>query len=252
MNTMKKLVFAAALSALLAVQACSEKEPAATPEPRGGELELKVNFLANGKPVNWESMEYVTSAGDSIQLDLIRHYLSNFEFHSPETGWMKVEKYALVEYDIASTQTLSFKEMPFGQYDSVRFYLGLDSAINHDIDHFGKLDPAYNMLWTWNTGYIFIKYEGKFKNSNDVIIPFGYHIGGDNYLMTYELPISGSKTLNVSNTKANINLNFELMELFDNPHLIKLNEVPAVSHTMDEPSFTFLLRDNLLNAWTAE
>ncbi|TNE81377.1 MAG: hypothetical protein EP332_04455 [Bacteroidetes bacterium] len=249
---MKKYLFAAALGSLFMLNACSEKEPTATPEARGGELEVKVNFQANGNAVNWESMEYVTPAGDSVQLDLIRHYLSNFEFHSPETGWEKVEKYALVEYDIASSQTLNFKDLPFGQYDSVRFYMGLDSAINHNIDHFNTLDPAYNMLWTWNTGYIFIKYEGKFKNSNDVVVPFGYHIGADNYLMSYSLPISTTKALTVSNTKATINLNFELMELFDNPNLIKLNEVPAVSHTMDEPTFTMLLRDNLLNAWTAE
>lgn len=247
---MKKLLLPALMIVLTA--SCSKKDPEAVPEARGGTLKVEVQHQMNGSNADFGKMIYQNAAGDSIQIDLIKHYLSNFEFHSPETGWKKVEKYKLVEYNLANTKSISFDDMPFGNYDSIRFYMGIDSAANHNLDQFGELDPTYSMLWSWNTGYIFIKYEGKFVSNNGVVLPFAYHIGGDNFQMAYTLPIAHTKTLTKTQTTAKIGLNFELQELFQNPNPIELDSVPLISHTMDEPALTELLRQNLLNAYSAE
>ena len=48
----------------------------------------------------------------------------------------------------------------------------------------GCLDPgaeASDMYWTWNSGYIFLKMEGKYDDRTDTISTasnYFYHIGG--------------------------------------------------------------------------
>ncbi|MHB1277460.1 MAG: MbnP family protein [Bacteroidia bacterium] len=232
--------------------ACSEKDPTATPQPRGGEIKVHINHTVNGNTAERDQFLYMTEAGDSFQVTLLNYYLSNFEFHSPETGWKKMDKYQLIRLNEASTHDFIIKDMPFGAYDSVRFYIGLDSATNHDIDKEDELDPGNEMVWTWNTGYIFYMFEGKFVDNNNFVVPFAYHIGMDAYLMKYELPIQNVKTLSVSTTQANLELELEIDQIFRSPNLIELNNVAPVSHTFDEPALTTLLKNNLLDGFTAK
>lgn len=240
------------ISMIFLLFACAEKEPTATPQPRAGDIRVHVKHSVNGKTAVLDQYLYMTEAGDSFQVTLLNYYLSNFEFHSPETGWKKIKKNQLVRLTEASTHDFILKDLPFGAYDSVRFYMGLDSATNHDIDQEDELDPGYGMVWTWNTGYIFYMFEGKFINNNDMVVPFAYHIGLDAYLMTYALPIQNVKTLSATATQANLELELELDQIFRSPNLIELNNVAPVSHTFDEPALTTLLKNNLLDAYTAK
>ncbi len=236
---------------LFLVQACKEKEPVLTPQPLAGNISVNLKHQVNGSPAELDQYLYMTQAGDSFQVTLLQYYLSNFEFHSPENGWEKMDHYQLVRLKDANTFNFDF-EMPFGNYDSLRFYVGLDSAANHDIDRVGDLDAGYGMIWTWNSGYIFYMFEGKFVNDNDVVLPFAYHIGGDSYLLEYALPIASTKSISANSTNATIDLKLELDQIFDSPNKIELNKVPLVSHTFDEPALSRQLMDNLLDAFIAE
>lgn len=249
---MKFIFFLSVSGLLLLFDACSEKDPSAYPQPRGGEFKVHVNHLVNGNPVERDKFLYMTAGGDSFQVTLLQYYLSNFEFHSPETGWKKTDKYQMVRLNEAGTFDLAFKDIPFGAYDSIRFYVGLDSAANHDVTRQNELDPGYGMIWTWTTGYLFYMFEGKFVNSSDMVVPFAYHIGMDAYLMKYEMPIQNVKTLSASSAQATIELDLEIDQIFRSPDLIELNNVPSVSHTFDEPALTTQLKNNLLDAFTAK
>lgn len=240
------------ISAFFLLFACSEKEPTLTPQPRGGEIKVHLNHTVNGKTAERDQYLYMTEAGDSFQVTLLQYFVSNFEFHSPETGWKKMDQYQLIRLNEAGTHDFTIKDLPFGDYDSIRFYVGLDSATNHDIDKEVDLDPSHEMVWTWNTGYIFYMFEGKFINTNTMVVPFAYHIGMDAYLMKYELPIQNIKSLSTSATQANLELQLEIDQIFRSPTLIELNNVATVSHTFDEPALTTLLKDNLLDAFTAK
>lgn len=232
--------------------ACSEKEPEVKPVARGGQININLNHKVNGKTAEFDEYLYMNEAGDSFQVTLLQYYFSNVEFHSPETGWKKQDIYRLVQLQNPATLNFEFPNLAFGEYDSIRFYVGIDSAANHDIDKLDDLDPDKGMIWTWNSGYIFYMFEGKFINDNNLAVPFAYHIGGDNYLMKYELPIQSKKTLSVSSTTATIDLEMELDQIFRSPNLIELNKVASVSHTFDEPVLSTQMKDNLLDAFTAK
>ena len=50
--------------------------------------------------------------------------------------------------------------MPAGNYNSLSFLLGVDSMHNVSGAQTGALDPANDMFWTWNSGYVMAKMEG--------------------------------------------------------------------------------------------
>jgi hypothetical protein len=64
------------------------------------------------------------------------------------------------------------------KFHQLRFRLGIDSAINMAGALGGPLDPTTGMYWTWQSGFINIKIEGKMTSSSEVEQPFVFHLGG--------------------------------------------------------------------------
>lgn len=60
----------------------------------------------------------------------------------------------------------------------IRFLVGVDSLKNVTGVHTGELDPAKGMYWTWNSGYVMAKLEGKSTVSRAPGNYYTYHVGG--------------------------------------------------------------------------
>jgi hypothetical protein len=125
-----------------------------------------------------------------------------------------------------------FKNIPKGKYKSVRFMLGLDSAINHSdpasraLDH--PLSPSLNeMHWGWAGGYIFNIVEGYYmKNSSNA--GFSYHVAlmknvrTHAFIESYELSKQSRMTFNI-----------HLDKYFDNVVNFSIKTDGAFSHSGD-------------------
>ena len=61
--------------------------------------------------------------------------------------------------------------------DEIILGIGTDSAVNWQGVRSGDLDPVNGMYWTWQTGYINFKLEGKI-NISSTEKKIEYHIGG--------------------------------------------------------------------------
>ncbi len=61
--------------------------------------------------------------------------------------------------------------------DSITFNLGIDSVMNVSGAYEGDLDPMNNMYWTWQSGYINLKFEGSIDDG----VYREYHLGGYAY-----------------------------------------------------------------------
>ena len=61
---------------------------------------------------------------------------------------------------------------------SISFLIGTDSITNVSGILEGPLDPIRGMYWTWNSGYINFKLEGKVVGKSGSEKSFEYHIGG--------------------------------------------------------------------------
>ncbi len=58
------------------------------------------------------------------------------------------------------------------------FLLGVDSLHNVSGAQTDALDPAKDMFWTWNTGYVMAKLEGNSPSSALVNNKYEFHVGG--------------------------------------------------------------------------
>ncbi len=88
-------------------------------------------------------------------------------------------------------QFLHIKELPFQiedtntiPVDSIKFLLGVDS-LQHEMGIVGNgLTPINGMYWAWQSGYIFVKWEGFVQKENENekgIQSFTFHLGGFQY-----------------------------------------------------------------------
>lgn len=88
--------------------------------------------------------------------------------------------------------------LPDGNYKGFRFTVGLDSALNHGDPT--VFDPGHplaiqspNMHWDWNSGYLFMKIEGRVdttaKGRSLPSTEFFYHIGMGRMKRTVDLPM---------------------------------------------------------------
>jgi len=117
--------------------------------------------------------------GEELQFTKLRYYISNVQLQSAKGDtWIEEESYHIVnaENSVAGEVQLNLSDVPSGSYTSISYMIGVDSLINVSGVQEGALDPAENMFWSWNTGYIFIKAEGQSDASANGA--FTYHLGG--------------------------------------------------------------------------
>jgi hypothetical protein len=91
---------------------------------------------------------------------------------------------------------------------------------NHTGDQAGDLDPINGMIWSWNTGYIFFKHEGVYKDSLQQTKGLLYHYGTDKARTTIELTM---QPLIINGNSKKVNLAFDLNSLYNTPNQLDFN-----------------------------
>lgn len=134
----------------------------------------------------------------STTISVARLYVSQFCFYNKGQKVAAVNNSCFlldVEKPQSVTRTLT---IPDGLvFDEVRFLIGIDEKTNDAGIGNGELDPAKDMYWAWQSGYINMKLEGKTDGTE-----FTYHIGGflSPYLSAREvrLPATQSESISIS------------------------------------------------------
>lgn len=121
--------------------------------------------------------EYTTANNEKVTLSKVKYYVSNIMLIKEDnTVWEQPESYFLVDASNSMSMMLDLKDVPQGNYKGITYTIGVDSLRNVSGAQTGALDPANTMFWSWNTGYIFMKFEGTSPQSSTG--SFSYHIGG--------------------------------------------------------------------------
>ena len=132
--------------------------------------------------------------GHSIRLDNVQMYISEMELRSESGDWEPIGDVALIDFSVLNPRILA--PVPAGVYDAVRFGMGLPPEINSDMDpasyandHPLSVTGSAGMFWTWSSGYVFVKYEGKFAGEagEPLLEPLSYHCGTDSSYRTVTL-----------------------------------------------------------------
>jgi hypothetical protein len=155
-------------------------------------LKISFNLQAFGAPID-TTVQYTNNSGEKFKISTFKFYVSMIEAvnSSNNIRAAEAESYHLVDLSDPATHQLTVS-LKNGMYDKLNFIIGVDSVRNVSGAQTGALDPIHGMFWTWNTGYIFAKLEGKSPSSTAPFQMFTYHIGGfktgENAIRTISLP----------------------------------------------------------------
>lgn len=132
-----------------------------------------------GKVIVLEDKYYHLPDGDSIMFETFRCYISDIAFYqNGKVVYKEPRSYHLLDAGDESTMTVAI-ELPAGKtYDKVVFHLGIDSATSTSGALSGDLDPGKGMFWTWQSGYINCKIEGRSNLCPTRHHEFQFHLGG--------------------------------------------------------------------------
>ena len=132
---------------------------------------------------------FTNTAGQPVKVSRLDFLVADFSLHQRGGEWRRVgEEVHFVE--------MLGKARPFkasvaaGEYDQVRFLIGLRPKLNHaEASGFPAghaLNPGVNGLhWGWSGGYVFLALEGHWNGSEG----FSYHLANDAQLMRVEQPL---------------------------------------------------------------
>lgn len=142
-----------------------------------GQVRLSVDLVYGTQPLILETTAYPYRQSDSLYIDLLRFYITDIHLIGAGVSAADTTGHLI---DAADTSTCQFDVAPMrpGTYTAIQFTIGVDSATNTTGAHGGDLDPAKGMYWTWNTGYVMAKMEGRSPVCRSLHHAFEYHIGG--------------------------------------------------------------------------
>lgn len=154
--------------------------PNPTPETKTGGLSLFFENKVDSVGLAFNK-DYVNTNGDTFSVSKFNYFITNIVLTKSDGSiFAEPESYHLVKHSDQKTYWINIKNVPVGSYKSVKFTLGVDSARNVSGAQTGDLSmtTSSDMFWSWNTGYIFFKLEGKASKSTDPSKYIEYHIGG--------------------------------------------------------------------------
>jgi hypothetical protein len=240
-NIVKKIIFFSALTWLIAGPLFAFTSI----RPDTGKIILDFKNVVNGLPLtlNDSVARYRNANGDSFSITTFKYYVSNIILTNTKGRSVAIpDTYFLINAADTASLKQTVKGVPAGNYRSITFTIGVDSARNFDGVQSGCLDPANGMFWTWNSGYIFLKLEGYSPQSAAKMHKLTFHVGGikrQNTLRSFSH--SFVKPLNIKgNMAAYLSITTDAGALFKGNTVI---EFAKLSYTMGGPN-AVLLADN--------
>jgi len=150
-------------------------------------LRLEAAFTFGGDSV-LVGKSAVDATGNHLRLETFSIYLGGIELLT-DTGAVRLAD--AERWNAGDPDAFSYIVQP-GTYEGFRVHLGVPAEFNTDTDptiwpndHPLGVNGSAGMFWSWNTGYIFSKFDGKADTTGgeDFIHPYAFHIGGDDQLL---------------------------------------------------------------------
>ncbi len=189
-----------------------------------GSLKVVFDHGVDDKPFAYNT-DYINQNGDTFNIQKFMYYVSKVVLTKEDnTTFSEPESYHLIhKQNNLSNNNFTIQRIPLGKYKSITYIIGVDSARNVSGAQEYDLSPSEGMFWSWFTGYIMFKLEGKSpqSGSNDGNIIF--HIGGfgGNNNAIRKVTINFPTNLVIEKDKTpTLKLHTNVNEVFKNPNTI--------------------------------
>jgi len=226
--------------------------------------DLRVDFVPqfDGKPLAFDQLKNQIASGQTISITRLDFLLSNVALRGTNGVWIENKnEFAFIGARDGKT-SFTLANVPTGNYDRIRFQIGLPPEINHGdsaqwpANH--PLNPDVNHLyWSWSREYVFLALEGTWQNDGRAGNPlpaadgahgvakqsgFSYHLATDRELMTIELPVQLDLHLSQETQIA-----FDIAKIFADK--IQLSDSTDTSHSRTNDLLAGKLRENVEGAF---
>jgi hypothetical protein len=192
-------------------------------------LRISFEHFVGNEILKLDSANYKNALGQTFTVSKFKYYVSNFHFKNSAGKDISMEGSFLINEDEEETKKILLAKIPEGNYTSMDFILGVDSLHSCSGAQSGALDPVNAMFWAWNTGYIFLKLEGRANTSLSPGHFFEYHIGG------YKQPINCIRKISFDLSKSEktltkeIKIKVNVLEILKTPNAIDFSKLSSVT-----------------------
>jgi hypothetical protein len=191
------------------------------PDTTRGNLVVNFRAMANGLAIVPGTGSYTNAAADTFTVTKFNYYISNVKLkRSDGQVFAENESYHLMKH-VEGENSFTITGVPPGEYSYLEFLIGVDSLRNVSGVQSGALDVANGMFWDWNTGYIFFKLEGNYKDAaNPSGHDYAIHIGGfqGQYGCLQKPEFNLSQPIRIKGKKnSTLYYNVQIDEIFINP-----------------------------------
>jgi hypothetical protein len=141
---------------------------------------------------------YALDSGSHVNFEILKFYISGIELiNKNQTVWKEKKSFHLMDASDEKSMQILIPDFSSAAFNKIKFNIGIDSTVNVSGAMEGDLDPVKGMYWTWQSGYINFKVEGKCDVCKSRDHEFQFHLGG------YQYPFNtfGTVTLNVIRDK---------------------------------------------------
>lgn len=164
---------------------------------------------------------FAVGDSDKAVLETLRFYVSGIRLCQDDSlVWAEPQSFHL--YDLENTEAFQLDLPTPLVFNRIRFFVGIDSLTNVSGAMGGALDPTNGMYWTWQSGYINMKLEGRSLSSKHPRKEFQLHLGG------YETPYNTLQKIDLAVGHAEPTLRV----FFDVERLMKAADIARRSHIM--------------------
>lgn len=195
-------------------------------------LIINIEHFVGNQKLKLDSINYTNILGQQFTITKFKYYISNISLTKKNGVEFQTNQVFLIDQEDTLTKTIELNNIPTDEYTAIHFTIGVDSLKNCNGAQTGTLDPINGMFWTWNTGYIFLKLEGRSNSSSATDGLIEYHIGG------FKQPINAIRTVSLTfdfplnltlNDKKTIEIVADILEILKTPNDIDFNKLPIVT-----------------------
>lgn len=148
---------------------------------------------------------YLSAANERVLIQLIKFYISDLTLVGSDASTVASRAELL---ELTNGEELRYMECQAGNYDRLRFGLGLPQDLNTvditTVDPFSPLGNNAGMYWTWATLYRFMLFEGRYDTDPTATgtppFSFSLHSGREQCYRVQELPFTTTAVLEPGDT----------------------------------------------------
>lgn len=179
---------------------------------------------------------------NQIYIEALKFYITKIQFL--KKGKIVLEEsnsYHLIDAVSKNTLKILIDNITRLEFDVLEFQLGIDSATNVSGAMGGDLDPTKGMYWTWQSGYINFKLEGRSALCKTKNKAFQFHLGG------YKQPNDALQKLTFP-----INNREEIFLSLDLEKIIKGIDLSNKNHIMSPSDEAVLISNKIVKAFSVK